>query len=253
MPLTLSLLSIAACYFVVSTQDLYRGNRTSGRSQDIVSETTTIGLVGLVQVSEKTYPLAPSAPCCLVIAALPFRGNGEAALEVVKDPEADGPGCELARVSFLLDKWLVVLTMTSGMVMSLPAKKGPVGSASLMKVSRVLRNSDLTDSRLYGFSGVCWRKRWKAAVASSVYEDAECGWCRVEDDSAMACWCLCVWHSLCMTHFTAVELCYVEVYTCRSLDATMISRALTDSSLQATNFVRTQCLREDSRMIRLVT
>ena len=49
--------------------------------------------------------------------------------------------------------------MTSGMVMSLPAKKGPVGSASLMKVRRVLRNSDLADSRLYGFSGVCWRKR----------------------------------------------------------------------------------------------
>ena len=44
--------------FVVSTQDLYRGERLSGRSQDMVSETMTIGLVGLIQVSGKTYVVA---------------------------------------------------------------------------------------------------------------------------------------------------------------------------------------------------
>lgn len=129
------------------------------------------------------------------------------------------------------------------MVISLPAKNGPVESASLMKVRRVLRNSDLADSRLYGFSGVCWRKRWKAAVALLAYEGAECGWCRVEDDSATACWFLCVWQSLCMTHFTTVELCYVEVYTCRSLDATMISRALNDSSFRSIRCVRNTMLK----------
>ena len=66
---------------------------------------------------------------------------------MVEDPEADGPGCELEKVSFLRDRWAAVLTITSGIVISFPAKKGPVGSASLMKVSRVLRNSDLADSR----------------------------------------------------------------------------------------------------------
>ena len=41
-----------------------------------------------------------------------------------------------------------------------------------------------------------------------------------------------------MTHFTAVELCYVAVYTCLPRDATMISRALNDSSFQSIKFVR---------------
>lgn len=59
------------------------------------------------------------------------------------------------------------------MVISLPAKKGPVESASLMNVRRVLRNSDLADSRVYGFSGVCCKKRWNAAASTSVYEDVE--------------------------------------------------------------------------------